>query len=162
VRQGLFREDLFYRLSTITVEVPSLRTRAADVDLLAQHFVTVLNERFGSKKQISEAALQLLRQHNWPGNVRELLHAVEAALVLCEGSQVLPEHLPASLRNSKPASPVSSSVQDASLPTLEEAERAHIRSAIEASKGHRGNAAKILGISERNLYRKLREHDLLR
>ena len=161
VRQGLFREDLFYRLSTITVEVPPLRARAADVDLLAKHFVTVLNERLGSNKHISEAALQLLRRHNWPGNVRELLHVVEAALVFCEGSHILPEHLPASLRNSKPASPSGPLVQDGSLPTLEEAERAHIRLAIEASKGHRGNAARILGISERNLYRKLREHGLL-
>jgi two-component system NtrC family response regulator len=89
------------------------------------------------------------------------LHVVEAALVLCEGSQVLPEHLPASLRNSEPAPPATPSGQESSLPTLEEAERAHIRSAIEASKGHRGNAARILGISERNLYRKLREHGLL-
>ena len=161
VRQGLFREDLFYRLSTITVEVPPLRARGSDVDLLAQHFVTVLNERFGSNKQISEAALQMLQRHTWPGNVRELLHVVEAALVLSEGSNVLPEHLPASLRNLKPAPPASPSAQDASLPTLEEAERTYIRLAIEASHGHRGNAAKILGISERNLYRKLREHGLL-
>ncbi len=161
VRQGLFREDLFYRLSTITVEVPPLRSRGADVELLAQHFVTVLNERFGSSKQIGEEALQLLRRRNWPGNVRELLHVVEAALVLCEGSLVLPEHLPADLRNSKPAPSAGSLVPDAPLPTLEEAELIHIRLAIEASKGHRGNAARILGISERNLYRKLREHGLL-
>jgi DNA-binding NtrC family response regulator len=161
VRQGLFREDLFYRLSTITVEVPPLRARGSDVDLLAQHFVTVLNERFGSNKQISEAALQLLQRHTWPGNVRELLHVVEAALVLSEGSNVLPEHLPASLRNSKPTPTAGPSAQDASLPTLEEAERTYIRLAIDASHGHRGNAAKILGISERNLYRKLREHGLL-
>src|SRR5208282_5645071 len=155
VRQGLFREDLFYRLSTITLEVPPLRARRADVDLLAQNFVQVLNERFGSSKQIGEEALQLLRRHNWPGNVRELLHVVEASLVLCEGSLVLPEHLPASLRTSKPAPP------PAPLPTLEEAELTHIRLAIEACKGHRGNAARMLGISERNLYRKLREHGLL-
>ena len=161
VRQGLFREDLFYRLSTITVEVPPLRARGADVDLLAQQFVTALNERFGSSKQISEEALRLLRRHNWPGNVRELLHVVEAALVLCEGSCVQPEHLPVALRNAKPVAPTNSSIPDPSLPTLQEAERTHIRSALEASKGHRGNAAKILGISERNLYRKLREHNLL-
>ncbi|MDE3187454.1 MAG: sigma-54-dependent Fis family transcriptional regulator, partial [Acidobacteriota bacterium] len=70
VRQGLFREDLFYRLSTITVEVPPLRSRGSDVDLLAKQFVAKLNERFGSNKQISEEALELLRCHNWPGNVR--------------------------------------------------------------------------------------------
>jgi DNA-binding NtrC family response regulator len=161
VRQGLFREDLFYRLSTITVEVPPLRARGADVELLAQYFAAVLNERFGSNKQISEAALQLLRCHSWPGNVRELLHVVEAALVLCEGSQVLPEHLPASLRNAKPAAQVGALAQDTPLPTLQQAELAHIRMALAASKGHRGNAAKILGISERNLYRKLREHGLV-
>ncbi len=160
VRQGLFREDLFYRLSTITVEVPPLRHRGADVELLAQHFAAVLNDRFGSNKQISEAALQLLRRHSWPGNVRELLHVVEAALVLCEGPQVLPEHLPASLRNGRPAAQTGPLAQD-TLPTLQEAELSHIRMALAASKGHRGNAAKILGISERNLYRKLREHGLV-
>src|SRR5208282_2370407 len=136
VRQGLFREDLFYRLSTITVELPPLRARGNDVELLARHFATVLNERFGSNKQIGEAALELLRRHNWPGNVRELLHVVEAALVLCEGSHVLPEHLPASLRNAKPAPPAGPLAQNAPLPTLEEAERTYIRLAIEASKGH--------------------------
>ena len=161
VRQGLFREDLFYRLSTITVEVPPLRARGDDVTLLAQHFATVLNDRFGSNKEISEVALQLLQRHSWPGNVRELLHVVEAALVLCEGSKVLPEHLPASLRKES-AVPGSDSVpQTTSLPTLQEAELTHIRLALASSKGHRGNAAKILGISERNLYRKLREHGLV-
>jgi DNA-binding NtrC family response regulator len=159
VRQGLFREDLFYRLSTITVEVPALRARGEDVSLLARHFAAVLNERFGSDKRISEPALELLRRHNWPGNVRELLHVVEAALVFCEGSQVLPEHLPASLRNTKATSAAAFS-QASRQPTLQEVELAHIRMALEASKGHRGNAAKILGISERNLYRKLREHGL--
>ena len=161
VRQGLFREDLFYRLSTITVEVPPLRARGTDVELLAQQFVATLNERFGSSKRISEKALQLLRCHNWPGNVRELLHVVEAAMVLCEGTCILPEHLPAAFRNSRVAMASSFSSNSASLPTLEQAEREHIRLALEASNGHRGNAARILGISERNLYRKLHEHGLL-
>jgi DNA-binding NtrC family response regulator len=161
VRQGLFREDLFYRLSTIKVELPPLRARGGDVELLAQHFAAVLNERFGSNKQIGEAAMELLRRHNWPGNVRELLHVVEAALVLCEGAEVLPENLPDSLQNAKPILPVVAAAHATRLPTLQEAELTHIRMAIEASKGHRGNAARILGISERNLYRKLREYGLL-
>jgi two-component system response regulator AtoC len=161
VRQCLFREDLFYRLSTITVGVPPLRARGTDVELLAQQFVATLNERFGSSKRISEEALQLLRGHNWPGNVRELLHAVAAAMVLCEGTCILPEHLPATFRNSRAAMVSSFSSKGASLPTLEQAEREHIRLALEASNGHRGKAARILGISERNLYRKLHEHGLL-
>jgi len=161
VRQGLFREDLFYRLSTITVQVPPLRARPGDVDLLAKHFVTVLNERFGSNKQIGEEALQLLRRHSWPGNVRELLHVVEAALVLCEGPVVLPEHLPTTPRNTAASTLPEAATQDSTMPTLQDVELKHIQMAIEASKGHRGNAAKILGISERNLYRKLREYGLL-
>lgn len=161
VRQGHFREDLYYRLSTITVDVPPLRARGNDVDLLAQHFARVLNERFGSNKKISQEVLELLRHHNWPGNVRELLHVVEAALVLCEGPYVQSEHLPAALRNTKAVAKVTASNDQPPLQTLQQAERIHIQSALEASHGHRGNAARILGISERNLYRKLREHDLL-
>jgi len=161
VRQALFREDLFYRLSTITVQVPPLRDRSGDVDLLAKHFVAVLNERFGSNKQIGEEALQRLRRHSWPGNVRELLHVVEAALVLCEGPVVLPEHLPTTLRNTTPSTLPEASTRDSTMLTLQDVELKQIRMAIEASKGHRGNAAKILGISERNLYRKLREYGLL-
>lgn len=160
VRQGHFREDLYYRLSTIAVEVPPLRARGADIELLAQNFVAGLNERFGSNKQISREALDSLRRYNWPGNVRELLHAVEAAMVLCEGPFLLPEHLPVLLRNAQPAARTNSPAEEATLPTLQDAERTHIRQALEASKGHRGNAARMLGISERNLYRKLREHDL--
>ncbi|MGD0498947.1 MAG: sigma-54 dependent transcriptional regulator [Bryobacteraceae bacterium] len=161
VRQGHIREDLFYRLSTISIETPPLRDRGQDVELLARHFVTTLNERFGSSKQVSEEALSVLRRHAWPGNVRELLHAIEAAMVVCEGERILPEHLPPALRNSAASAPAGAPAGSATLPSLEELERRHIRLALEACGGHRGNAAKILGISERNLYRKLREHGLL-
>ena len=159
VRQGHFREDLFYRLSTISVELPPLRDRAGDVDLLARHFVTMLNERFGSSKQISGEALEALRRHSWPGNVRELQHAVEAAMVLCEDERILPAHLPAAMRPA-PAATAPPAAGNA-LPTLEELEKLHIQRALAASGGHRGNAARMLGISERNLYRKLREHALI-
>ena len=164
VRQGLFREDLFYRLSTITLKTPPLRERPTDVDLLAEHFVGVLNDRFGCRKRIGAEALELLRRHDWPGNVRELQHAVEAAMIVCEGSEILPEHLPIAPRTpSAPsaAAPSRPPAGDAPLATLEELERAHIESALRVTDGHRGNAAKILGISERNLYRKLREYGLL-
>jgi DNA-binding NtrC family response regulator len=158
VRQGLFREDLFYRLSTIRIEIPPLRERGSDVELLAQHFVGMLNERFGASKQISPEALHALRRHSWPGNVRELLHAVEAAMVVCEGDRILPQHLPLAARSSDERGKPSANGSE--LPTLDELERRHIKRALEAAEGHRGNAAKILGISERNLYRKLKEYEL--
>jgi DNA-binding NtrC family response regulator len=162
VRQGLFREDLYYRLSTFNIEVPPLRSRKGDVVLLANRFMQVMNERFGSDKRIGEAAMAVIKDHTWPGNVRELLHAVEAAHVLCDGPTVQPEHLPASLRSvTARLQSVPGAAVESQLPTMFDAERRHIESALRASNGHRGQAARILGISERNLYRKLREHKLL-
>ena len=70
----------------------------SDIDLLARHFVATLNERFESSRRISDAALRVCRAHTWPGNVRELLHAMESAMVVCEGPEILPEHLPQTVR----------------------------------------------------------------
>ncbi|MFZ5926530.1 MAG: sigma-54-dependent transcriptional regulator [Acidobacteriota bacterium] len=161
VRQGLFREDLFYRLNTIRLEVPPLRVRSGDIELLARHFVNVFNERFGSSKRLSDAALEVLRRHNWPGNVRELLHAVEAAMVVCGSDEILPSHLPANIRGAGQETPPPATLSEGRLPTLEEMERAHICAALQATGGRRAAAAKMLGISERSLYRKLREYNLL-
>ena len=162
VRKQQFREDLYYRMCTIRMQIPPLRQRGADIELLARHFVSVLNDRFGSSKTIGDAALAALRAHTWPGNVRELLHAVEAAMVVCEGEEILPAHLPLATRASVPAAaPCAAPTESTPLATLDELERAHIRRVLEATAGHRGNAARILGISERNLYRKLHDHGLL-
>jgi DNA-binding NtrC family response regulator len=162
VRQGQFREDLYYRMSTISLEVPALRQRGPDVELLARHFVAVMNERFASSKRIGGAALEVLRRHSWPGNVRELLHAVEGAMVVCEGEEVLPEHLPQSVRAGVGKDPLGGERNGTGkIPTLDELQRDHIRLAMQVSEGHRGNAARLLGISERNLYRKLRELGML-
>jgi DNA-binding NtrC family response regulator len=160
VRQGLFREDLYYRLGTVVLPLPALRARGADIDLLAHHFAMLLSERFGVSSRIGPAALDVLRRHDWPGNVRELLHVVEAAIVVSEGPEILPEHLPAHLRG-RAAPPPGRAAHDAVLPTLDELERAHIELALRTAHGHRGQAARTLGISERNLYRKLRSYGLL-
>ncbi len=160
VRQGLFREDLYYRLSTVVLTLPPLRARGADIDLLARHFAVLLSERFNVSKGVGDAALAVLRRHDWPGNVRELLHVIEAAIVVSERPVLEPEDLPASVRG-----PVRAQAGDGasarSLPTLEQLEQAHIETALRASHGHRGQAARVLGISERNLYRKLRTYGLL-
>ena len=157
VRQGLFREDLYYRLRTVVLTLPPLRDRGSDIDLLARHFVHLLSERFGVRKRISPAALQVLRSHHWPGNVRELLHVVESAVVVAEGPEILPEHLPAQLAMAAASAPAR---PDGQIATLEELEKSHIELALKASQGHRGQAARALGISERNLYRKLRSYGL--
>jgi transcriptional regulator with PAS, ATPase and Fis domain len=160
VKQGLFREDLFYRLSTIAVEVPALRERRGDVPLLAEHFVAVLNDRYGTRRRLGERTLEALARHDWPGNVRELQHAIEAAVVVCEGEEILPRHLPRAVGGGSAPAPAAPATE-AALPTLEQMEREHVARALRAADGHRARAAKLLGISERNLYRKLREYGLL-
>jgi DNA-binding NtrC family response regulator len=157
VRQGLFREDLYYRLSTIRLRLPSLRERRGDIDCLADHFIARLNDRLGCVKRLGPEARKVLRQHDWPGNVRELLHVIEAAVVVCDGNEILPQHLPLSLRPSR-AAPIPGDATP--VPTLEAMERSHIELALRTTSGHRGQAAKLLGISERNLYRKLHDYDL--
>jgi DNA-binding NtrC family response regulator len=162
VGKGLFRADLFYRMSTITVEIPPLRKRGGDAELLAWDFVGRLNERYGSSKVLSESALVALRRHSWPGNIRELLHAVEAAFVVCEADAIQAEHLPLAVQNGPGMTPPAvPKLDEGRLPTLAELEVMHIRRALEVSRGHRGMAARALGISERNLYRKLKEYKLL-
>jgi DNA-binding NtrC family response regulator len=154
VRQGLFREDLYYRLRTLTVAVPPLRGRGGDVELLATHFVGLFNQRFGMTRRLSAEARAALRLHPWPGNVRELLHAIEAAMVVCDGADLLPEHFPAIARRSV------NGPGDVEMPTLRELERRQIAQALVVSEGRRALAARLLGISERNLYRKIRAHKL--
>ena len=157
VRRGLFREDLYFRLSTITIRVPPLRERPQDIRLLAKHFVSLLNDRFGVQRRISDRALDRLVAHDWPGNVRELLHVIEASMIACDGPAIEPDHLPALVGGSVTARMPAGDGDQALVP-LAEVEREHILRVVRATTGHRSHAAQILGISERNLYRKLREY----
>jgi len=160
VRRGLFREDLYYRLSTISVRLPPLRERGGDIALLAGRFVELFNTRFCVRREFGPEALAALERHAWPGNVRELLHAVEAAMIVCDGPTILPDHLPPSVRAPAAAGggrePVAEEPRGRTL-TLEEMERAHIERVLREHHGHRGRAARALGISGGNLYRKLQD-----
>jgi DNA-binding NtrC family response regulator len=160
VPQGLFREDLFYRLSTITLRVPSLRERRDDIGRLADYFVGMLNDRFGCHRHLGESAREVLEQHDWPGNVRELLHAIEAAMIVSDHPEIRREHLPSSVRPGGARTPAAAGGNGRPL-RLDELERAHIEAVLRETNGHRASAARALGISERNLYRKLREYHLL-
>jgi DNA-binding NtrC family response regulator len=163
VRQGVFREDLYYRLRTVELRLPPLRHRGTDLVLLAHHFVRLMAERFAGDKHLSAAALDVVRQHDWPGNVRELMHVIEAAVVVSDGPEIRPEHLSIHPRrvDSLTEAPDAETTLGTPMPTLEEMERSHIERALRAAHGHRGHAASALGISERNLYRKLRAYGLL-
>jgi DNA-binding NtrC family response regulator len=151
---GRFREDLYYRLHVMKVEIPPLRSRKEDIPLLVEHFLDKYSRELGKPVQgVSEAALELLAAHDWPGNVRELENAIERAVILLEPGQALgPEHLPLE-RARLPQAPGEGA-------TLKEIERQHIVRVLKQTEYHQGRAARILGIGRRTLYRKIREYGI--
>ncbi|MEO5616345.1 MAG: sigma-54 dependent transcriptional regulator [Candidatus Eisenbacteria bacterium] len=151
-----FREDLYYRLNVFGLVIPPLRERREDVPMLVEHFVR--NSAMAPKRnvRVTPAAMEVLTRYLWPGNVRELENVIERALILCDAGAIEPEHLPLGVRLEPSFRPAE---EDGSLVTLEEIERRYVKRVLEECKGHRHNAANILGISERNLYRKLKDLD---
>jgi DNA-binding NtrC family response regulator len=154
MKEGQFREDLYYRLNVFSLHIPPMRDRKEDIALLVDHFIR--NSSIVPKRHVrpSSGAMEVLQRYNWPGNVRELENVIERALILCDGGVIDPEHLPLGVRLEPSFRPDEESGQ---LTTLEEVERRYIRRVLQECKGHRQKAAAILGISERNLYRKLKE-----
>ena len=152
MRQGEFRQDLYYRINTITVHLAPLRERREDVTLLAQHFVEA-NATYGVKR-LSPAALAALEAYAWPGNVRELLHAIERAVILSKGDEILPADLPPEVLGA-PAAPAA-----AATGSLEAMERQHIVATLRQVGGHRGKAAALLAIDPKTLYRKMIVYDV--
>jgi DNA-binding NtrC family response regulator len=149
MKAGEFRQDLYYRINTITVTLPPLRERPEDIALLAQHFIEA-NAAYGAKR-LSLAALAALEAYPWPGNVRELLHAIERAVILSRGDEIQPGDLPPEVLGSA-AAPLPIGAPGASLETME---RQHIVGTLRQVSGHRGKAAALLAIDPKTLYRKI-------
>jgi len=149
MKTGDFRQDLYYRINTITVTLPPLRERPEDIALLAHHFVEA-NAAYGAKR-LSAGALAALEAYPWPGNVRELLHAVERAVILSRDDEILPGDLPPEVLGSTGA-PAAVGAPGASLETME---RQHIVVTLRQVNGHRGKAAALLAIDPKTLYRKI-------
>lgn len=161
VRQGLFREDLYYRLNVVSIEVPPLRQRTSDIGLLAQHFLSrYAQENNKDISSFTEAAMERLLRYSWPGNVRELENAVERAVVICRGSAIRAEDLAVTLV-------VASATNSGKLPdgyptvpgtSLAELERFAILKTLEHTGGSTSRAAEILGVSPRKIQYKLQEY----
>jgi DNA-binding NtrC family response regulator len=154
-REGTFREDLFYRLNVFPVLVPPLRERRDDIPLLARHFLR-RSSHPGGEKRLAPDALELLRSYDWPGNIRELQNMIESAIIIAEGAEIEARDLPVVVRG--PAK--ETGLDFAEDMSLAELERRYIGILLERFGGHRAKVAKVLGISERNLYRKLRAYNL--
>jgi Nif-specific regulatory protein len=167
VADGLFREDLYYRLNVFPIYLPPLRERKADIPLLAEHFlVKHAQEQGKSARRLSQTALDILMQYHWPGNVRELENVIERALLVCDGDTILSAHLPPSLQPpscSYPA-PIQTGMEGKNRLSLaaqvENLERELITEALTVTRGNQSQAAQYLDTSLRILGYKIRRYGL--
>jgi DNA-binding NtrC family response regulator len=165
VKQGTFREDLFYRLNVVKIDLPPLRERLEDIRLLAQHFTEKYARPEEAPKQIAPDAMEILLSYRWPGNIRELENAIERACVTSRDNWIRPENLPGELTN--PATPKLPFHIDLDRPLpwlLREAtaniEQQYIRKALKKTRGNVGRCAKICGLSRRSITAKITEYKI--
>ncbi len=159
VERGGFREDLFYRLNVVPVNVPPLRERREDIQELAVHFLSKYKEK--NQKKIDgfqEEALSLLMKYRWPGNVRELENVVERGVIMCRGKMITPSDLPEKIRDLDPASRESEGISPGM--SLREAERILIVGTLKQTGGNRTRSAEILGITRKTLHNKIKEYEI--
>jgi transcriptional regulator with PAS, ATPase and Fis domain len=155
IRESRFREDLYYRLSVVTIRVPPLRERLEDIPILVLHFLDRVRAKTRTRvRSVSEGALEVLKGYAWPGNVRELENVIERAAILTDGDRIEVGSLPEEIRNPR-------SQPESELPVnLEEAEKVCIARALRITGGKKGEAAKLLGISWPTLNKKLKDYGL--
>lgn len=154
-RAGTFREDLFYRLSAFVLKAPPLRERLEDIPLLAEHFLQIRDFARHAHKKWSATALEFLAGYDWPGNVRELRNIVErAALVSGEENEIRVGHVGTLKRNTRPPAQIELSFE--TPPTLEQLTEAYFEKLLARGDRNRGDLARILGVSERQVYRMLK------
>jgi DNA-binding NtrC family response regulator len=164
VQEGRFREDLYYTLRVVPIEIPPLRDRREDIEPLATFLLARVGARQGRALRFSPDALRLLLKHPWPGNVRELENALEYAVAVCKGQTILPEDLPGEV-GGEPLAPArtahgpgsGSRGPGAHRSETDEIDSARIRGALESCRWRRHEAARILGISRTTLWRRMRE-----
>ena len=162
VEEGRFREDLFFRINVIQLEMPPLRARTADTLLLAQHFIEEFAVR--DKKQVqglSETVAEKLLAYSWPGNVRELRNVMERAVALTRYDQLTVEDLPEKIRDYRSSQVFIGGDDPGELLPLEEVERRYILHVMQCVGGNRTLAARRLGLDRKTLYRKLRKYHVL-
>jgi DNA-binding NtrC family response regulator len=164
VKQGTFRQDLFYRVNVVTIHLPALRQRTEDIPALAYHFLRRYSQEHGKPVVgISEDAMTLLRTYTWPGNIRELENTIERAVALSNQAMLTPEDLPVEVRDRStprvnPDMPSEAWKGFDDLPTLEEVKKRYILHVLDSTQGNISRAAEILDIDRRSLYRMLERY----
>jgi two-component system response regulator AtoC len=159
VADGDFREDLYYRINTLTVDIPPLRERPEDIPVLANYFLKM--QAGQDTPELAESSLQALMQYSWPGNVRELRNVMERVAILKAGEEIRSDDLPRDLTQDRLSGSANGPSVGQSI-SLEELERAHIQGVLRRENWHQGRTAEVLGISPKTLYRKIRTYGLER
>ncbi|MBP1714034.1 MAG: zraR, partial [Deltaproteobacteria bacterium] len=155
IHEGRFREDLYYRLKVIDLELPPLRERKEDIPLLVQHFMTRSEKERTKASAISEGAMRILINYSWPGNVRELENVIQRAITLGQQELILPEDLPAHLVQETDINIIEKGLRDKY--SLDQLEKEYIRRVLIEAGGNKSKAAERLGLDRKTLYRKLEE-----
>lgn len=154
IEEGRFREDLYYRLNVVAIEIPSLRERQSDIPLLVNHFIEKFNRELNKNVTgVSPETLALFLNYKWKGNVRELENAIERAMILCDGNLILPEHLPQNFMPAEYTPEVKGSLRESVM----QFERAQILKTLQIVGNDKKAAAQVLGLSLSSLYRKMAE-----
>lgn len=155
IRDGMLREDLYYRLNVFNIRLPPLRERKEDIPLLIQAFLEELNARYEKRiRSVDQAALQILAEHSWPGNVRELRNTLERAAIACDTELITPAHLPAGLTDEMRGEAKGDFMFPPGI-TLKETEKQLILRTLASVNNNKTRAAKILGVTEKTLRSKL-------
>ena len=159
VYERRFREDLFYRINVVKIDVPPLRERGGDVLHLARHFLKIYAERHGKHEMdLSPAAAEKLISYSWPGNVRELENCLDGAVALARSSRIEIDDLPEKVKSFRPERFVVSANQPEEIVTIDELERRYILRVLSLVGGNKSRAAQVLGFDRRTLYRKLERY----
>jgi DNA-binding NtrC family response regulator len=171
VKQGTFREDLYYRLGVVVIDLPPLRERIQDLQLFVAAFIDEFNRSMGRKMNgVSSEVLELMRRYPWPGNIRELRNVIERAMVLCDGDEIQAAHLPAELSDGygpprgalRPDSPPDLPPGGVDLEdVVGDVERRYIEQALERTDGNQTEAAELLGISRDQLRYRMEKYGLI-
>ena len=155
--EGSFREDLFYRLNVVTLQLPRLIARKSDIPLLIAAFIEKYSRLFGKKvAHIAPQALEILMHYDFPGNVRELENIIQRAIALTDSDIIGEELLPDDLQSLE-----FNMIEGEGLQTLEEVERQHIREVLQKTGGNKNLASKILNLPRTTLWRKMKRHNLV-
>lgn len=163
IKDKKFREDLYYRLNVITLNLPPVRQRGDDIELFAHHFLKIYaDETAKNVMDFNDEALEALKNHEWPGNVRELENAIERAVILCNSRTIRPEHLMLNHNNHPTPSTSPKSIMDGIAPMapLRDLEKIHIERVLKAKNWNQSAAAQVLGIDRKTLRNKIREFHL--